>query len=190
MLATAAIIVVVALAAFAVWRVLRFRGERVVVCPETKQTVGVALDPWLAAGTNNLRLSTCTRWPEKADCDQSCVSQIAGAPDGTLMRNIVAGWYRESVCSFCSRPIGEVQWHDPMPALRTPDGSLRGWSGITGAELPPRRLPQLRRGRELPTRVSRAGDRPRGDAAAREDGALALHLGRMTNVIATPRPVR
>jgi hypothetical protein len=125
---------------FFVWRFIAYRGQRVIVCPETKQPAGVELDAWLAVrgidGDAVLRLKSCSRWPERQDCDQDCLSQIEASPDGTLVRNIVTTWYRDRRCVYCSRVIGEIAWHDAMPALRAPDGSLAQWHSIATAEVP------------------------------------------------------
>ncbi|MEO8034395.1 MAG: hypothetical protein ABI837_08165 [Acidobacteriota bacterium] len=142
---TAVIIVIAASVLLAVgvvvWRYLSYRGQRVLVCPENKQNVSVELDAWLAAhsefdGEPVLRLQSCTRWPEREDCDQECLAQIEASPDGTLMRNIVAAWYRDKRCAYCRREIGAIEWHDALPALRSADGTPREWKGISAADVP------------------------------------------------------
>lgn len=139
------IVAMLTFAAFAagilVWRFTSYRGQRVVYCPETKQPAGVELDAWLAARSGLdeqtiLRLKSCSRWPERQDCPQECLSQIEASPEGTLMRNIVTFRYRSKFCAYCTRPIGEIAWHDPMPALRTHEGTLRDWKGIAAADVP------------------------------------------------------
>jgi hypothetical protein len=57
-----------------------FSGARAVTCPETKQTVAVELDAVHAAvtglrGKPDLRLADCTRWPEKAGCNEACLEE-------------------------------------------------------------------------------------------------------------------
>jgi hypothetical protein len=111
---------------------LRYRGTRVVVCPENRETVAVEIDARYAAwsvpvGKPELRLEECTRWPEKAGCGQDCLSQIESAPEGCRLRAIVDGWYRSKPCVFCGRAFDEIRWHDRKPALRAPDGSLIDW---------------------------------------------------------------
>jgi hypothetical protein len=64
------------------------------------------------------------------------VSQIEESPEDTLLRVIVSNWYRDRVCSFCRRPVGMVAWHDRMPALRAPDGTLVEWSSIPTENAP------------------------------------------------------
>src|SRR5215204_6996446 len=93
-LIVAAAAVVFYLAAGVAYRALRrmvsaymeFRGTRVVVCPETRQHVAVELDALHAAVSSTekeaeLRLRSCTRWPEREGCDQDCIYQIANAPE-------------------------------------------------------------------------------------------------------------
>ena len=122
-----------------VWRFMTYRGQRVIICPETQQPAGVELNAWLAArtpGDANLRLQSCSRWPERSDCGQDCLTQIAASPDGTLVRNIVAAWYGDQQCVFCHRMIGTIEWHEAIPALRASDGSLKEWEGIAAQDVP------------------------------------------------------
>src|SRR6188472_3964789 len=72
---------------------LRYRGTRVVTCPETRQPVAVRVDKEHAAvtsalGEEHLRLESCTRWPEKRHCGQECLAQIEESPEGCLVRNM------------------------------------------------------------------------------------------------------
>ena len=59
----------------------RFEGPRLVRCPETRGVVGIELDAMRAAVTYavcapRLRAVSCTRWPERQDCNQACLSGI------------------------------------------------------------------------------------------------------------------
>jgi hypothetical protein len=116
------------------------RGDRVVTCPETLQPVGLQIDARLAARTalvdnQQLRVTTCTRWPEKQDCAQECLSQVELRPEDTLLRNILREWYLDKDCSLCGRRIGDIEWHDAIPALRTDDGIFREWETIKAEEV-------------------------------------------------------
>ena len=114
---------------------LRYRGTRVVVCPENREMVAVEVDAARAAwsatqGRAQLRLEACTRWPEMAGCGQECLRQIEAAPEACLLRNILADWYQDKTCTLCGRPFGEIRWHDHTPALLGPDGAIVVWAGF------------------------------------------------------------
>src|SRR5262249_44932030 len=85
----------------------KFRGQRIVTCPETRQPVGVDVDAAHAAATASLsgpadlRLKDCTRWPERETCGQECLAQIEAAPEECLVRNILKTWYSGARCVLC-----------------------------------------------------------------------------------------
>jgi len=113
----------------------RYRGTRVVVCPENRDVVAVKVDAAHAAwsapkGRPHLRLEDCTRWPEKAWCGQECLAQIESAPEACRLQALLAGWYRGNPCAFCGRRLGEIRWHDHKPGLLAPDGRLVAWDGF------------------------------------------------------------
>jgi hypothetical protein len=61
------------------WRA--YRRRIVVTCPETGAATGVRVDAARAArsawlGPLDLRLRSCTRWPERAGCGRECLSQL------------------------------------------------------------------------------------------------------------------
>lgn len=81
------------IAAAAVRGYRSLNAVRYVTCPETAQeaTVRVKAARIVAsrlAGSNDLSLRSCSRWPEKKGCAQSCVSQIAGSPNGCRQRTL------------------------------------------------------------------------------------------------------
>jgi hypothetical protein len=122
-------------------RYQRFRGPRVVTCPETGTTVAVEVNAGKAAFTAafdepELRLSSCSRWPERHDCGQECVKQIEEAPDGCLVRERLAAWYADARCTLCGHSIGEIRWIDRKPGLLTPDMRTIDWNEIKPEELP------------------------------------------------------
>ena len=60
-----------------------YREPRTVNCPETHSPVSVRFNALRAAitglsGHPNLRLRDCTRWPERADCEQDCIPDAEG----------------------------------------------------------------------------------------------------------------
>lgn len=63
---------------------LRYRGRRMVTCPETNRSAAIQLDAGHAAfttatGQQELRVQKCSAWPQRANCDQECVGQIETA---------------------------------------------------------------------------------------------------------------
>ena len=134
----------VVLLAIAGWRVtrawLRFRGTRVVECPETEKPAGITLDAAHAALTGfssfpQLRLSTCSRWPERAGCGQECLNEVEASPEDCLVRNILIRWYQGKVCVSCGHPIGEIDWAGAQPALLRPDRVSMEWSEVPAERL-------------------------------------------------------
>ena len=120
----------------------RYRGTRVVVCPETRKYVAVEVDARRAAATATdeggpqLVLASCTRWPERADCDQACVAQIERAPEDCLVRTMLDEWYAGKSCHFCGQAFGAIQWHDHKPALLTPDHLVVEWKELRPESVP------------------------------------------------------
>jgi hypothetical protein len=118
----------------------RYRGERVVKCPENTRPAGVKLDVGHAVASGlafhaGLRLSTCSRWPEKAGCGQECLSQIAAAPQDCLVRNILSRWYEGKSCRSCGRPIGPIVAGAAHPAVFTAEKISVEWSEIPAERL-------------------------------------------------------
>jgi hypothetical protein len=64
----------------------KLSGKMLVTCPETHKTVAVkvatAKAAWAEiAGKQHVELSNCTRWPERQDCDQACLSELLSDPE-------------------------------------------------------------------------------------------------------------
>jgi hypothetical protein len=118
----------------------RYHGAMVVTCPETQRPAGVSMDARHAALTPPgkaaaLRLSTCSRWPERAGCGQECLSQVAASPEDCLVRGILAKWYAGKVCTSCGQPFGEIQWAVRKPALLSADKVAVDWSQVRAESL-------------------------------------------------------
>jgi hypothetical protein len=118
----------------------RDSGERVITCPETRTAEVVRVDAGHAAwtdlrGEKELRLQSCSRWPERADCGQDCLAQIECAPDGCLVRERLATWYQDAKCAFCGMPIGPVRWIDNRPGLRSSDERVLFWEDVPAQDL-------------------------------------------------------
>ncbi len=121
---------------------IRFRGVRVITCPENHESAAVKVDAFRAAewaaiaGEAPLRLSKCSRWPEMAGCGQECLAQIESSPEACALQSIVTAWYDGKRCVSCQKEIGAIVWHERPPALRAPDGTSREWKEIAPETLP------------------------------------------------------
>ena len=120
---------------------LRYRGQRLVTCPETHRPAAVHVNAGKAASTTligkqEIRLDQCSRWPEKRNCGQECLSQVNADPEHCLVWNIVAEWYKGKSCAYCQKPIGEIHWHDRHPALLSPEHIAKQWNEIQAEKLP------------------------------------------------------
>ena len=59
-----------------------FSKPEEVICPENGEPARITADAaYIAirsmAGMNRFRLAGCSRWPERAACDRSCVARLA-----------------------------------------------------------------------------------------------------------------
>jgi len=138
---TTAIVVLVAFTVLFLRLYVHYRGKRIVTCPETHAPAGATINAALAAGTwmvtqPRFVVTSCSRWPERAGCDQACAPQVEASPDETLVRNIVAKWYGEHRCIYCAQPIREIGGSAVAPALLGPEGELREWNVLAPEDLP------------------------------------------------------
>ena len=120
---------------------VKYRGKRVITCPETRQPAAVDVDVKHAAltaitGAPDLRLKDCTRWPERQDCGQECLLQIELAPEDCKVRNILTSWYHDKVCVFCGKPFGDIHLYDHKPALLGPDDRTVEWRDLRAENIP------------------------------------------------------
>jgi hypothetical protein len=135
------LVVVVAPTAVDAW--LKYRGRRVITCPETRAPAGVTVNAGRAVlsavtGSAHLQLSDCTRWPEREHCGQECLAQVEEAPQDCLVRTVVANWYIGKSCALCGHMFGPIRWSEHQPALMTGDRRTKEWS-----ELPADRLDEV-----------------------------------------------
>src|SRR5271165_3194419 len=137
--------VVAVLAAIAIGRAVRlwwkYRGDRVITCPENHRPAGVSVDAGHVAAkpfakSPELRLSACSRWPERAGCGQQCLSQVEAAPEDCLVRNILVRWYEGKKCASCGQPFGEISLAGVKPAVLCADKISVEWSEIPADRLP------------------------------------------------------
>jgi hypothetical protein len=136
----AAVIVVIAIARMVrLW--WKYRGARVITCPENLRPAGISIAAGHAAAnpfakTPQLHLSACSRWPEHAGCGQECLSQVAAAPENCLVRNILVRWYAGKRCVSCGQPFGEISLAGVEPAVLGADKISVEWSEIPADRLP------------------------------------------------------
>jgi hypothetical protein len=126
--------------AFTVWA--QYRGPQVVICPETRKPAGVSVDMQRAEKAAfldlkpEIRLASCSRWPEREGCGQECLAQIESAPGECGVRFQLEQWYRGKPCVFCRKTFGPIQWHDHKPSLVNAEGKFVEWSDIAAEKLP------------------------------------------------------
>ncbi|MGO9230557.1 MAG: hypothetical protein ACLQKA_15305 [Bryobacteraceae bacterium] len=136
--------IVVVLCGIAAWRIggawWKYRGRGVVTCPENRKPAGVKVDLRYAMTTAlarppEIRLQSCSRWPEKVGCGQECLGQIAASPEGCLVHHILSKWYTGKVCRSCGLPIGDISLAGAKPAVLRADGRSVEWSDIPAEKL-------------------------------------------------------
>ncbi len=121
---------------------LKYRGKRLVTCPETRDPAAVHVNAGKAArdvleGKHvRIHLDQCSCWPERKACGQECLSQIENDPQGCSVWGIAQQWYRGRACAYCHEPIEKIHWHDHRPALLSPEKKTVQWSEIPAEKLP------------------------------------------------------
>jgi len=113
----------------------RYRGNKIVTCPETGRPAIVEVDALHASMTSivgppDIRLKNCWRWPLKEQCGQECLIDLDVAPGQCLVSGVLMRWYSGKTCCYCGKPFEELNWIDHKPALQSPSGSLVEWSGV------------------------------------------------------------
>ena len=111
------------------------RGDHLITCPENHKSAAVRIAAGKAAveatiGKDYLRLSNCSRWPEKKGCGQECLAQIADSPKSCLVSTIINHWYEGNSCVYCHKPFGQIHWHDHPPALVDSELKSVQWNDV------------------------------------------------------------
>jgi hypothetical protein len=119
----------------------RYRGRMLFTCPETRKAACVKVAAADAArssltGRPGIHLSECSRWPERQNCGQACLSQLGADPQNCLVWTMVSDWYRGRTCAFFHKPFLALHWHDHRPALVGPDRKTVQWSDFAPEKLP------------------------------------------------------
>ena len=123
-------------------RILVFRGNMLVTCPENRLPAAVRISMWRAAlaealGGRRIQLRACSRWPEHSGCAQDCVCQVLRDPEGHRVWNIAGNWFKGKSCAFCGKPITRLGRLERPPALLDADKKTTEWRA-----LPPEKLPE------------------------------------------------
>jgi len=114
----------------------KYRGARVVACPETGRPAVAEIDALHASltsivGLPDIRLESCSRWPLKNQCGQECLASLDVAPGQCLVSGVLMRWYRGKTCCYCGKPFEELHWVDHKPALQSPEGGLVPWHEVS-----------------------------------------------------------
>jgi hypothetical protein len=117
--------------ALRLWR--RYRGSRIVTCPETGRAAAVRIDVGHAIVSrpshgDDIRLEGCSRWAERGPCDQPCLAE-AMCYESAATR-IVYAWPQGKTCSSCGKPLEESEGLGHHVALRGANGISREWVDI------------------------------------------------------------
>jgi hypothetical protein len=141
-------IVLLVLAVLLVYLVIAVRtwadvhGARIVVCPETQAPVAVRVDVGHAMASAvwekaDLQVTSCSRWPDRQDCDQPCVRQIEMAPADTHPRTIAARFFSTQRCAICARPIETPTGVTLQPGFMNPaTRRVDTWDDVPPQDLP------------------------------------------------------
>ena len=88
--------------------ILRRRDKTtVVICPTAKLPAEVGLDP-------ELRMESCSRWPELESCSQSCMPQVQFSAEDL---NDFATRYEGKKCSSCDTALTRDDWYKSRLAI-------------------------------------------------------------------------
>jgi hypothetical protein len=88
--------------------ILRRRDKTtVVICPTAKLPAEVGLDP-------ELRMESCSRWPELQSCSQSCLPQVQFSAEDL---NDFAARYDGKKCSSCDTGLTRDDWYKSRLAV-------------------------------------------------------------------------
>jgi hypothetical protein len=140
LLLIAIVLAVYAGIALVTWK--RYRGTRVVTCPETKRPASVRIDVGHAAATAvweraDVKLACCSRWPEREGCDEACVPQILEGQDETRVKIMAEHFFAGKRCAICQHEIAPVHAGTLQPGLLRPvTHEAAAWDEIAAADLP------------------------------------------------------
>jgi hypothetical protein len=126
----------------------RYSGGRLVACPENQEAAAVSIDALHAATTGvdgfpDLRLSDCTRWPERSNCDRACLARAAQTKTYTpvevksgkkqiyhlpILLAAFAAWYLGLI--WHSHYMFRALWMDAVGLTHAQMHQLLGWYSL------------------------------------------------------------
>ncbi|HYH00288.1 MAG TPA: hypothetical protein VD837_14235 [Terriglobales bacterium] len=127
-------------AAFAVLAIYHRQHRRpLITCPETLKPARIEVDRrhelyTLMRGIKETRLKSCTRWPERADCDQDCVVQVEAGP--AVIERILGKWYDKRNCAICAMPLVQYDYQRGRAAALNRDGTFLELRDMNWNEFP------------------------------------------------------
>jgi hypothetical protein len=88
----------------------RFRGQALHHVPGDPESGGRSGNVAKAVakalfGKEQVRLDQCSRWPEKRNCGQECLSRVHADPRHCLVWSMVGEWYKGKSCAYCQKPF-------------------------------------------------------------------------------------
>jgi len=116
-------------------------GPRIVVCPETRTPVAVTVEVGHAVASAlwekaDLRLTSCSRWPERGNCDRACVQQLEEAPSETAPKAIATRLFASERCAICTSPIEAPSAMTLQPGLMDPTTRVvQTWNEVPPEDL-------------------------------------------------------
>jgi len=122
----------------------RLRTPHIVTCPETGCTAAISVDPLKASGLQGsrvLQVVSCSRWPEREECHQSCLRAFLAELDANR-RSSLSEWYRGKHCALCGSRFGKVAQVWDLPAPLDDRGISHQWADVQDvAEMLPHSQP-------------------------------------------------
>lgn len=89
------------------------RGRRPVVCPDDDQRAQVEVDNKFALqaamqGKEQMRVKSCTHWPENGQCGQECLVQVQATSEN--IDRLLTRWLDGKSCNVCGRLLTPADW--------------------------------------------------------------------------------
>lgn len=89
------------------------RGRRPVVCPDDDHHAEVEVDNKFALqaamhGKEQMRVRSCTHWPENSQCGQECLVQVEATSEN--IDRLLTRWFDGKPCNICGRLLTPDDW--------------------------------------------------------------------------------